>query len=132
MRARGLENGVVGTAPDQVVAALSGGAAQSWVLANRSGRMLANDYPLGFKVSLHLKDLGIALALARESGAVLPVAALAAQLEAHQLALVLAHVGVGRPGLIQRGTIVRWLLERRSVRVVGREEVLERQAHASS
>jgi 3-hydroxyisobutyrate dehydrogenase len=44
--------------------------------------MLANDYPLGFKVSLHLKDLGIALDLARESGAVLPVAALAAQLEA--------------------------------------------------
>jgi 3-hydroxyisobutyrate dehydrogenase len=71
-----------GLDPDQVVAALSGGAAQSWVLANRSGRMLANDYPLGFKVSLHLKDLGIALDLARESGAVLPVAALAAQLEA--------------------------------------------------
>ena len=25
---------------------------------NRSGRMIANDYPLGFKASLHLKDLG--------------------------------------------------------------------------
>ena len=71
-----------GLDPEQVVEALSGGAAQSWVLANRSGRMLANDYPLGFKVALHLKDLGIALDLARESGAVLPVAALAAQLEA--------------------------------------------------
>ncbi len=70
-----------GLDPAQVVEALSGGAAQSWVLANRSGRMLANDYPLGFKVALHLKDLGIALDLARESGAVLPVAALAAQLE---------------------------------------------------
>ena len=45
---------------EQVVAALSTGAAQSWVLANRSGRMLANDYPLGFRVALHLKDLGIA------------------------------------------------------------------------
>jgi 3-hydroxyisobutyrate dehydrogenase len=71
-----------GLDPQQVVEALSGGAAQSWVLANRSGRMLANQYPLGFKVALHLKDLGIALDLARESGAVLPVAALAAQLEA--------------------------------------------------
>ena len=70
-----------GLDPAQVVAALSGGAAQSWVLANRSSRMLANDYPLGFKVSLHLKDLGIGLALARESGVALPVAALAAQLE---------------------------------------------------
>jgi 3-hydroxyisobutyrate dehydrogenase len=71
-----------GLDPEQVVEALSAGAAQSWVLANRSGRMLANDYPLGFRVALHLKDLGIALAIARETGAALPVAALAAQLEA--------------------------------------------------
>jgi 3-hydroxyisobutyrate dehydrogenase len=71
-----------GLDPELVVAALSAGAAQSWVLENRSGRMLANDYPLGFRVALHLKDLGIALSLARETGAVLPVAALAAQLEA--------------------------------------------------
>ena len=71
-----------GLNPEQVVAALSTGAAQSWVLANRSGRMLANEYPLGFRVALHLKDLGIALAMARETGAALPVAALAAQLEA--------------------------------------------------
>lgn len=71
-----------GLDPAQVVEALSGGAAQSWVLANRSGRMLANDYPLGFKVALHLKDLRIALDLARESGSVLPIAALVAQLEA--------------------------------------------------
>ena len=66
---------------EQVVEALGGGAAQSWVLANRSGRMIANDYPLGFKTSLHRKDLGIALALAAEVGATLPVAALCAQLE---------------------------------------------------
>jgi 3-hydroxyisobutyrate dehydrogenase len=71
-----------GLDPGQVVAALSTGAAQSWVLANRSGRMLANDYPPGFRVALHLKDLGIALSMARETGAALPVAALAAQLEA--------------------------------------------------
>jgi 3-hydroxyisobutyrate dehydrogenase len=66
---------------ETVVAALSGGAAQSWVLANRSGRMIADEYPLGFKVSLHRKDLGIALELAREAGVALPVAALAAQIE---------------------------------------------------
>jgi 3-hydroxyisobutyrate dehydrogenase len=65
----------------QVVEALGGGAAQSWVLANRSGRMIENDYPLGFKVALHRKDLGIALDLAAQLGAVLPVTALAAQLE---------------------------------------------------
>ena len=82
----GVAEGIVlaikaGLDVEQVVGALSGGAAQSWVLANRSGRMLDNDYPLGFKVSLHRKDLGIALELAAQLGAVLPVSALAAQLE---------------------------------------------------
>jgi len=83
----GVAEGIVlamkaGLDVEQVVAALSGGAAQSWVLANRAGRMIANDYPLGFKVALHRKDLGIALELARETGSVLPVAALCEQLEA--------------------------------------------------
>jgi 3-hydroxyisobutyrate dehydrogenase len=66
---------------DKVVAALAGGAAGSWILQNRSGRMIANDYPLGFKISLHRKDLGIALALAAQTGSELPVATLAASLE---------------------------------------------------
>ena len=82
----GVAEGIVlaikaGLDVEQVVAALGGGAAQSWVLANRSGRMLDNEYPLGFKVALHRKDLGIALDLAAQVGAVLPVSALAAQLE---------------------------------------------------
>jgi 3-hydroxyisobutyrate dehydrogenase len=70
-----------GLDPDKVVEALSGGAAQSWVLQNRSARMIANHYPLGFKLALHLKDLGIALGMAREVGATLPVTGLTAQLE---------------------------------------------------
>jgi 3-hydroxyisobutyrate dehydrogenase len=83
----GVAEGIVlalkaGLDVDQVVAALSGGAAQSWVLANRSGRMKDNDYPLGFKVALHRKDLGIALGMARELGAALPVSALAEAIEA--------------------------------------------------
>ncbi|MGO9206398.1 MAG: NAD(P)-dependent oxidoreductase [Candidatus Limnocylindrales bacterium] len=65
-----------GLDPEAVVSALGGGAAQSWVLANRSGRMVQNRYPLGFKVSLHRKDLGIALDMAREAGASLPIAVL--------------------------------------------------------
>ena len=32
--------------------------------------MIDNDYPLGFKVALHRKDLGIALGLADQLGAV--------------------------------------------------------------
>ena len=83
----GVSEGIVlamkaGLDVDQLVAALGGGAAQSWVLANRSGRMQANEYPLGFKVSLHRKDLGIALQLARETGAALPISAICEQLEA--------------------------------------------------
>ena len=91
----------------QVVEALGGGAAQSWVLANRSGRMIDNDYPLGFKVALHRKDLGIALDLAREMGAELPVAELAAGFEtdlvgaghAEEDMSALARVIRGRSGL---------------------------------
>jgi len=64
-----------------VLSALKGGAAGSWVLENRSGRMIADDYPLGFKISLHRKDLGIGLDLAKSVGAVLPISALAAVFE---------------------------------------------------
>ena len=70
-----------GLDPEKVVEALSDGAAQSWVLANRSGRMIADEYPLGFKVALHLKDLTIALGMARELGVGLPVTSLASQAE---------------------------------------------------
>ncbi len=70
-----------GLDPVTVVEALGGGAARSWVLENRSGRMIAGDYPLGFKTILHRKDLGIALDLAREIGVALPVSALCEQLE---------------------------------------------------
>lgn len=87
----GVAEGIVlaikaGLDVEQVVTALGGGAAQSWVLENRSGRMIVNDYPLGFKVGLHRKDLGIALELANQLGAALPVSALAAQLESGLIA----------------------------------------------
>ncbi len=82
----GVAEGIVlavkaGLDVEQVIEALSGGAAQSWVLANRAQRMLDNEYPLGFKLALHRKDLAIALDLAARVGAGLPVSALAAQLE---------------------------------------------------
>ena len=66
---------------EQVVEALGGERPRAGSSANRSGRMLDNDYPLGFKVALHRKDLAIALELAAQLGAALPVSALAAQLE---------------------------------------------------
>ena len=61
---------------EKVISAIKGGAAGSWVLENRSPRMIDDDYPLGFKISLHRKDLGIGLELAQSVGATLPVTAL--------------------------------------------------------
>jgi len=61
--------------------ALGSGAAASWVLENRAGNMLTGSYPLGFRTRLHRKDLGIALAAARDLGVVTPVAALVEQWE---------------------------------------------------
>ncbi len=83
----GVAEGIVlamksGLDATQVVEVLAGGAAGSWVLQNRAGRMIDNEYPLGFRIALHLKDLGIALDEAREVGAALPIAAMAAQIEA--------------------------------------------------
>ncbi|MEM1311177.1 MAG: NAD(P)-dependent oxidoreductase [Cyanobacteria bacterium P01_H01_bin.153] len=66
---------------DRVVPAVSGGAAGSWGLDHRSSNMINNDYPLGFRVRLHRKDLNIALEAARELGVTLPMAAYVEQVE---------------------------------------------------
>jgi 3-hydroxyisobutyrate dehydrogenase len=61
--------------------AIRGGAAGSWVLDNRAGNMVDNQYPLGFRVRLHHKDLKIALEAARELGVSMPATALVDQVE---------------------------------------------------
>jgi 3-hydroxyisobutyrate dehydrogenase len=66
---------------EKVVQAISQGAAGSWVLSNRARNMINNTYPLGFRVRLHQKDLGIALETARKLGVTLPVAAVVDQIE---------------------------------------------------
>jgi 3-hydroxyisobutyrate dehydrogenase len=66
---------------EAALAALAGGAAGSWGLVHRGPNVVRNDYPLGFRVRLHRKDLGIALEAARALGAPLPVAALVEQWE---------------------------------------------------
>jgi 3-hydroxyisobutyrate dehydrogenase len=66
---------------EKVVQALSGGAAGSWVMDNRSGNMIENRYPLGFRMQLHRKDLVIGLETARELGVTLPVSAIVEQAE---------------------------------------------------
>lgn len=80
--AEGLALGIkAGLDMPKVVKAMTGGAADSWVLSYRSGNVIKNEYPLGFRVRLHRKDLGIALEAAREMGVFLPCSALVAQIE---------------------------------------------------
>lgn len=62
-----------GLDPDRVIDALSGGAADSWFLRKRAPNMRDGVYPLGFRVSLHDKDLAICQDLAAEQGAQMPV-----------------------------------------------------------
>ncbi len=51
---------------EKVITALNQGAASSWALEHRSSAMLNKKYPLGFKLSLHHKDLEIALESSRK------------------------------------------------------------------
>jgi len=80
--AEGMAMGLkAGLDMETVVEAINEGAAASWVLTNRSRNMINNSYPLGFRVRLHQKDLGIALETAKKLGVILPVAALMDQIE---------------------------------------------------
>ncbi len=80
--AEGLSLGLkAGLDMQKVVQAMTGGAADSWVLSYRSGNVIKNQYPLGFRVRLHRKDLGIALEAAKEMGVFMPCSALVAQIE---------------------------------------------------
>ena len=71
----------LGLPMDAVVTALQGGAAGSWALSHRATSMLTASYPLGFRMSLHHKDLGIALDAAGDVNLDLPVTQLVAELE---------------------------------------------------
>jgi 3-hydroxyisobutyrate dehydrogenase len=80
--AEGLVLGLkAGIDVEAALRAISGGAAASWGLSNRGPNVIANRYPLGFRLRLHRKDLGIALHAARELGVPLPIAALVEQWE---------------------------------------------------
>ena len=59
-----------------LVNALGGGAASSWQMINRGETMAEGKFDFGFAVDWMRKDLGIAMAEAKENGSELPVAAL--------------------------------------------------------
>jgi len=52
----------------KVLEAISGGAAGNWFMDHRGKTMLAGQFPAGFKVNLHHKDLQICMAMATQNG----------------------------------------------------------------
>lgn len=76
-----------GLPTDDVLAAISKGAAQSWQMENRWATMAQGKFDFGFAVDWMRKDLGIALDEARSNGAKLPATALIDQFYAEVQAM---------------------------------------------
>lgn len=62
----------LGLPMERVLEAVSGGAAASWFLSNRGARMVKQQYPAGFKLVLHHKDLNICKQMAAALDVQLP------------------------------------------------------------
>jgi 3-hydroxyisobutyrate dehydrogenase len=58
---------------DRVIEILGKGAGSSWYFVHRAPFMARGEYPAGFRVRLHQKDLGICRAMAARHGAILPL-----------------------------------------------------------
>lgn len=69
-----------GVDPAKLIEAVSGGLAGTKVMEAKQSNFLEHDFEPGFRVELHHKDLGIALATAREAGVSLPVTAVVDQM----------------------------------------------------
>jgi 2-hydroxy-3-oxopropionate reductase len=69
-----------GVDPEKIIQVLNGGLAASRVLEMRGPTMIKHQFDPGFRVNLHRKDLGIALATGSENAVPLPVTALVSQL----------------------------------------------------
>lgn len=66
---------------------LAGGLAGNRILDRKAATMLAREFAPGFRIDLHHKDMGIALASARAAGVSLPVTGVVAQLVASARAM---------------------------------------------
>ncbi|CAA9453507.1 MAG: 2-hydroxy-3-oxopropionate reductase [uncultured Rubrobacteraceae bacterium] len=69
-----------GVDPAKIIEVLSGGLAGTKVMEAKKNSFLEHDFDPGFRVELHHKDLGIALAAGREYGVALPVTAIVDQM----------------------------------------------------
>lgn len=65
---------------ESAVSVLAGGLAGNRILDRKAASMIRHDFTPGFRVDLHVKDMGIVMDTARSTGVVIPLGALAAQL----------------------------------------------------
>jgi 2-hydroxy-3-oxopropionate reductase len=69
-----------GVPPEKILDVLGGGLAGNKVMEVKREKMLEHSFDPGFRVELHHKDLGIALAAGREYGVTLPITAIVDQM----------------------------------------------------
>ena len=69
-----------GVSPAKILDVLGGGLAGNKVMEAKREKMLGHSFDPGFRIELHHKDLGIALAAGREYGVALPVTAVVDQM----------------------------------------------------
>ncbi|HJQ30190.1 MAG TPA: 2-hydroxy-3-oxopropionate reductase [Rubrobacter sp.] len=69
-----------GVEPEKILDVLGGGLAGNKVMEIKREKMLEHSFDPGFRIELHHKDLGIALAAGREYGVTLPVTAIVDQM----------------------------------------------------
>ena len=69
-----------GVPPEKILDVLGGGLAGNKVMEAKREKLLTHSFDPGFRVELHHKDLGIALAAGREYGVTLPVTAVVDQM----------------------------------------------------
>ena len=78
---------------EKTIAAIGGGAAGSWQLANLGPKMVKRDFAPAFMIDLMQKDLRLVMQAAQEAGVALPASGLV-----HQLFTAAQAAGDGRAG----------------------------------
>ncbi len=79
-----------GVDPEKMIEVLSGGLAQSRVLDLRGPNLVRGEYPAGFRIRLHRKDMRLAMEAGAELGVPLPLAA-----QVQQMFTALVEAGRG-------------------------------------
>ena len=69
-----------GVDPAKIVEVLSAGAARCWALEVRAPHVIQRDFEPGFKTKLQLKDLGLAMELAKGVSTYMPVSSIVHEL----------------------------------------------------